>query len=126
MKNSIDGGSYYSMMIQLPAKIRVGDELTVSPFHTPKSNAVREIREMNSGTMIAKQFGNPDSWSLDGTSINSTGKIIVKELNKDSVKIHVMFDLTLEDNQLLNVDETLEIDRGYPKSPFETEQKIAR
>ena len=38
------GGSYYSMMIQLPAKIEVGDEFDILPFHTPNSNVVKEIR----------------------------------------------------------------------------------
>ena len=41
------GGSYYSMMVQLPTKIEVGDEFEIRPFHTPNSNVAREIREMD-------------------------------------------------------------------------------
>ena len=121
------GGSYYSVMIQLPAKLDVGDEFTISPFHAPTSNVVKEIREMKSGTMIAMQFGNPFSWSLDGVSTDSTGKIIVKELGDDYVRIHAKFDLILNDNRdnaPLEIDETFTVDRGYPDSPLEIERKI--
>ena len=114
-------------MIQLPAKLDVGDEFTISPFHTPTSNVVKEIREMKSGTMIAMQFGNPFSWSLDGVSTDSTGKIIVKELVDDYVRIHAKFDLILNDNRdnvPLEIDETFTVDRGYSDSPLEIERKI--
>ena len=120
------GGSYYSMMIQLPAKIDVGDAFDISPFHTPNSNVAKEIREMKSGTMIAMQFGNPFSWSLDGASTSSTGRISIKELGDDFVKIHVKLDLLLEDSQPLKIDEIFTIDRGYPNSPLEIDRKIAR
>ena len=120
------GGSYYSIMVQLPSRIKVGDEFNISPFHAPDSNVAREIREMNSATMTAMQFGNPFLWSLDGASAESTAKITVKELGDEFVKIHAEFDLMLSDNQSLNVDELLVIDRGHPKSPLHIERKIAR
>ena len=120
------GGSYYSMMVQLPAKIKVGDEFTISPFNTTESNVARDIREMNPGTMIATQFGNPFAWSLDGASTTSNGKIIVQELTDEYVTIHAKFDLILDDNQPLKIDATFNINRGFPDSPLDIERTIAR
>ena len=84
---------------------------------------------MNSSTMIAMQFGNPFSWSLEGSSTNSTGKVKIVELGDGFVKIKAKFDLILEDNrdsQPMKIDETFTIDRGYPDSPLEVDLKIAR
>ena len=113
------GGSYYSIMIQLPAKIEAGDEFEVTPFHTPNSNSNKEIRELDSGTVIGMQFGNPPSWHLEGSSTESTGTISVNELSDDFVKIHVKIDLSLELNEKLEIDKTLTIGRGHPNSPFD-------
>jgi len=120
------GGSYYSIIAQLPAKIDVGDEFEISPFHTPTSNAPREICEMTSGTMIALLFGNPCSWSLAGGATKFTGRIKIKALDDGFVKIHAEFDLTLEDDQQLKIDEALTIDRGRSAPLPEVERKNAR
>jgi len=103
----------YSVPIQLPRKINVGDKIDILPFHETDCNFKNEIREMREGTMLAVKISSPLSWYLGGDSKHSKAVVEVKELSEKTVVLHVAANLELEDKQTLVINDSFVFKRSW-------------
>lgn len=112
------GSGRFSVGIQLPKTLSVDDTIDLRSIDADTSTQT-SLHVMQSGEIVAMQFGHPMSWDLESIDDVPHGKIKIKQIDEKFILVELRARIRLEKDQLLVLDTEYALERCYPTSAID-------
>ena len=114
------GSGHFSVGIQLPKTLDVNDTIELRSIAPPFASQ-SSLHVMQSGEVVAMEFGHPMSWDLASIDEIPHGKITIKQMDEKAILVELTASFRLEKGQVLDLNAEYRLERCYPTSPIDTQ-----
>lgn len=91
------GGGYYSIGIQLPSQMMVGDEVELHPITTDSTDSCK-FHSMSAGDVVLKEYGNPTLWPMAPLGKEERiGKLRIVDIGDEAIVVELEINTKVSD-----------------------------